>query len=161
MKKLLIFAMVITLSLLGACSETESGNGAHDHDHERLPNGDIQEETSSIEELPFFLDKHNQDMKNIYLIAANHQELLESIPCYCGCSISANHRDNYDCFVHENRKDGSIVWDDHGTKCQVCLNIAAESAIMYSEGKTIKEIRSYIDEKYKEGYAEPTKTPEV
>jgi Protein of unknown function with PCYCGC motif len=34
-----------------------------------------------------------------------------------------------------------------------------KSIKMKQEGKSIKEIRHYIDEKYKEGYAKPTKTP--
>lgn len=37
--------------------------------------------------------------------------------------------------------------------------IAAKSIKMKQEGKSIKEIRRYIDKKYKEGYAKPTKTP--
>lgn len=63
------------------------------------------------------------------------------------------------CFVKKINEDGSVVWDDHGTRCGVCLEIAAESMKMKQEGKSIKEIRNYIDEKYKEGYAKPTKTP--
>ncbi|MEN2767520.1 PCYCGC motif-containing (lipo)protein [Ornithinibacillus xuwenensis] len=160
MKKKFVMLIIVALTILGACSHNETEEGGHTA-HERLPNGDIQEATSSTNELPTFLDEHNQDMKNIYLVAAKHQELLEHIPCYCGCSLSANHKDNYDCFIHENRKDGSIVWDNHGTKCQVCVDIAAESAILYNQGKSIKDIREYIDEKYKEGFAEPTPTPGV
>ncbi|OYD55997.1 hypothetical protein CGZ90_19920, partial [Fictibacillus aquaticus] len=71
------------------------------------------------------------------------------------------HKNNYDCFVFENKKSGAIVWDDHGTKCGVCLEIAAKSVLDYSKGKSIKEIRNTIDETYKQGYAKPTPTPEM
>lgn len=43
--------------------------------------------------------------------------------------------------------------------CGVCLETAAESIIQYKDGKCLKEIRQYIDEKYKEGYSKPTPTP--
>lgn len=43
--------------------------------------------------------------------------------------------------------------------CGVCLETAAESIIQYKDGKCLKEIRQYIDEKYKEGYSKPIPTP--
>ncbi|MDQ8739121.1 PCYCGC motif-containing (lipo)protein [Paenibacillus sp. LHD-38] len=63
------------------------------------------------------------------------------------------------CFIKEVNKDGSIIWDDHGTRCGVYLEIAATAAKMKSESKSDKEIRNYIDVTYKEGYADPTDTP--
>ncbi|MNJ02500.1 hypothetical protein D3C73_1624720 [compost metagenome] len=63
------------------------------------------------------------------------------------------------CFVQEINPDGSVVWDDHGTRCGVCLNIAVESARMLKDGKSAKEIRDTIDQNYKTGYAKPTPTP--
>ncbi|UQD51001.1 hypothetical protein C0971_02335 [Bacillus methanolicus] len=51
-----------------------------------------------------------------------------------------------------------MFWDDHGTRCGVCLKTAAETITMKQKGKSIKEIRNYIDEKYKNGYAKPAKT---
>ena len=80
------------------------------------------------------------------------------MPCYCGCGDAAGHESNLNCFIAEVREDGSILWDDHGTRCQVCVDIAVESVKLYQDGKTIKEIRHIIDEKYKEGYAKPTPT---
>jgi hypothetical protein len=157
--KLFIISIIAIFFLaIAGCSSNEAKD---DHAQHVTKSGDIREETKSKDHLPAFLDEHNQAMKNLYKASAEHKDLLEQIPCYCGCSISANHRDNYDCFVHENKEDGSVVWDNHGTKCQVCLDIAAESINMYEDGVSIKEIRDYIDDKYKEGYPEPTPTPEV
>lgn len=119
----------------------------------------MREETNSIDVLPEFLNNKPKNVKNLYKIAAQNKELLESIPCYCGCGKSAGHKNNYDCFVYKNNKDGSVVWDDHGTKCDVCLKIADRSISKSKEGKTVKEIRKMIDKEYKEGYADPTPTP--
>ncbi|PTN32162.1 PCYCGC domain-containing protein, partial [Bacillus sp. Rc4] len=102
-----------------------------------------------------------EDMQNLYKAAAMNKELLENIPCYCGCGESVGHKSNYDCFVYKYKKDNSIVWDDHGTNCNVCLEIAAKSISKFKEGKSSNEVRKLIDEEYKEGYAKPTPTPQV
>lgn len=152
-----LFFILALLSLpLGACSTKKAEN------HSQQPQlGDMREETESTSVLPPFLDNKSDDMKLIYRAVSQHQHLLEQIPCYCGCGDSVEHKDNYDCFIYKNNEDGSLVWDDHATRCQACLDIAAESIVMYSEGKSIKDIRDHIDNQYKEGYAEPTPTPEV
>lgn len=156
---LIIFSVFF---LLTACSSNEKNHAEESKEDQHLnhaENGDLRELTASSQELPQFLKDKPEQMQLIYSAAEQHKELLEFIPCYCGCSESADHKDNYDCFVYENKQSGEIVWDDHGTRCGVCLDIAAESIIQYKDGKSMKEIRQYIDEKYKEGYAKPTPTP--
>ena len=119
------------------------------------------EETASNEVLPEFLKDKPEEVQSIYANAAQNKELLENIPYYCACGESTGDKNNYDCFIHENKRDGKVVWDDHGTKCGVCLEIAAQSVPDLESGKSIKQIRQSIDEKYKSGYAKPTPTPEV
>ncbi|WP_449536635.1 PCYCGC motif-containing (lipo)protein [Ferdinandcohnia sp. Marseille-Q9671] len=155
MKKLnFLLILVLVVGMVG-CSQNEDGHETHS---EKQQMGDIREETASIEGLPSFLDDKPEEMVTIYKAAAMHKDLLESIPCYCGCADSVGHRDNYDCFVYENDGD-AIVWDDHGTKCGVCLDIAATSVLEYQNGKSPSEIRASIDEAYKEGFPAPTPTP--
>ncbi|RDY72509.1 PCYCGC motif-containing (lipo)protein [Halobacillus sp. SY10] len=149
----LILTLLIGTVLAGCSSESE------EEAHIEHVNGDIREETASVKTLPSFMDEKPQEMHDIYMAAAQSKELLENIPCYCGCGDSVGHRDNYDCFVNKTNEDGSIVWDDHGTKCGVCMEIAAQSIIDYQDGKSIKEIREKIDSTYENGYAEPTPTP--
>ncbi|WP_429902800.1 PCYCGC motif-containing (lipo)protein [Geobacillus stearothermophilus] len=143
--------------LLSGCADGNSQEQSHSH-ITKTATGDIRETTKSIEHLPNFLSAFEEEMAVLYQQAAEHRELLENIPCYCGCGQSAGHKNNYDCFVYETKQDGSVVWDDHATKCGVCLEIAAESIAAYDQGKSIKDIRHMNDEKYKEGYAEPTPT---
>jgi hypothetical protein len=109
--------------------------------------------------LPSFLDDKPEDMRLVYQVAATATDIIEWMPCYCGCGESANHGSNMNCFIDEIREDGSVVWDDHSTRCQVCLDTAVDSVMMTQEGKSLKEIRTIIDETYKEGYAKPTDTP--
>lgn len=157
MRKSCVLSFMLLLVLVSACS-----NEANDNEHaNEVKNGDIRQTTSSAEELPDFLDDHSDDMKNLYSAVAKNSELLESIPCYCGCG-EMGHTSNYNCFINQHQDDGSVVWDDHAVKCQACLDIAVESVKAFNEGASIKEIRTMIDETYQDaGYPEPTPTPDV
>jgi hypothetical protein len=165
LKKLLsIFAL--SLLVLSACGEDkqvvekDQNEAQKEASHEKHghASGDIQEETASADVLPSFLDNKSEDIRLVYQIAGQSTEILEWIPCYCGCGESAGHKSNLNCFIQEKRKDGTIVWDDHGTRCLTCLEIAVQSAKMHKDGMDLKEIRQTIDNTYKEGYAKPTPT---
>lgn len=179
MKKIIpLFVSVILL--LAACGNaakdehTEEEHANHEHagvsktaneaasetsaDHANHTSSDLQEITASADILPSFLDGQNEDIRLVYQVAGKATDILQWIPCYCGCGETVGHRSNLNCFIAETREDGSIVWDDHGTRCLVCLEIAVESVQMAQQGKSIKEIRNAIDSKYKEGYAAPTPT---
>lgn len=154
------------LIFVTACSSGEEQSKVDEINDDLAPvfdgKGDLQEVTSSKETLPSFLDEHSKEMKIIYRAVAENQELLEHIPCYCGCGRSVNHSHNYHCFIYENKEDGSVVWNDHATRCQVCLDIAADSIVEYKNGKTVAEVRELIEEKYDgQGYPEPTHTPKM
>ncbi|SIT88832.1 PCYCGC motif-containing (lipo)protein [Edaphobacillus lindanitolerans] len=178
MKKKLIYLLAAAGLVLSACGneaakeEPEQDAEAHaGHDHAApgdrevkegqtvLPNGDLQEATASADELPSFLDDKPEDMRLIYQAAGAATDILQWMPCYCGCGDSAGHKSNLNCFISEVKEDGSVVWDDHGTRCLTCLEIAVDSVKMAKDGKSLKEIRETIDETYKEGFAEPTPTP--
>lgn len=155
LKKFILTTILASTTLFVGCSQQN-----HTHENQmKMPHGDIREVTASVHELPSFLDEKQEQIITIYQHAAQHEQLLRSIPCYCGCNESANHRDNFECFVNEIKESGEVVWDDHGTKCNVCLEIAANSIVQYKEGKSIKEIRTEIDKRYETGYAKPTPTP--
>ncbi|GEL05761.1 PCYCGC domain-containing protein [Rummeliibacillus sp. G93] len=142
-----------------ATQSEKTEHTAHQGGQHELPNGDLQEETASSDILPSFLDKQSEDLKLVYQAAGKATEVLKWMPCYCGCAESANHESNLNCFIKEVKKDGSIVWDDHGTRCIVCVEIAIKSIKQAQEGVPLKDIRKKIDEDYKEGYSKPTKTP--
>ncbi|WP_425262706.1 PCYCGC motif-containing (lipo)protein [Paenibacillus thermotolerans] len=139
--------------VLAACT------GAGNESHEGHTHGDLQEETSSADVLPSFLDGKAEEIRLVYRLAGASTDLLQWIPCYCGCGESVGHRSNMNCFIKEAREDGTVVWDDHGTRCGVCLEIAAQSVKLKSEGKSDLEIRDFIDQTYGKGYAAPTPTP--
>lgn len=52
-----------------------------------------------------------------YTFATEHPEVLEQIPCYCGCGGEhAGHRFLRDCFIHD---DGT--YDNHASFCDICI----------------------------------------
>ncbi|WP_236561215.1 PCYCGC domain-containing protein [Pontibacillus sp. HMF3514] len=158
MSILLVGLLVMTIATSGCGQQEENTN----QDFSNSTIGDIREETKSASVLPSFLDEKPEQMSVIYEAVVNHKEVVEQMPCYCGCGESVNHKSNYDCFVYDDTKTGSVVWDDHATKCGVCLETAVESINKYNEGKSIKEIRNMIDETYNNGdFAKPTPTPPV
>jgi hypothetical protein len=147
----LIFLSIISV----ACSETHPQHSDAHH----APNGDLRETTSSVDILPTFLDDQQSVIRDAYLIAAQHPDVLDWIPCNCGCGMSAGHQSSKQCFIHQINDDGTIVWDDHGSRCDLCINIAVESVLLHKQGFSLKEIRNKIDTTYSKDYAPPTPTP--
>ena len=156
------WSFLLTASiLLGACNSEEAKPAqeeSQEHAGHAHANGDIQEETQGADALPAFLDQQTDMVRAAYQIAGHAPEVLEWMPCYCGCGESAGHESNLNCFIQEIKDDGTIVWDDHGTRCNVCIEIAVGSVKMYKEGKSLKEVRQTIDDAYKDGYTQPTDT---
>lgn len=150
---------LLVAALVSGCASQDKAQGDHAAHQQHAPNGDLQEMTASVDQLPSFLDNQDPQIVAAYKVAAANRELLKVIPCYCGCGESAYHQHNGNCFIKEEKEDGSIVWDDHGTRCGVCMEIAVVSAKMKLDGKTDKEIRTFIDDTYKDGYGKPTPTP--
>jgi hypothetical protein len=152
----ILLSLAVVVSACGAQKEASH----QDHSaHQEYSTGDIQEKTASAHILPSFLKGQPDQIRLVYEASGKATEILKWMPCYCGCGESAGHKSNMNCFIKEVNPDGSVVWDDHGTRCGVCLQIAVQSIKMKQEGKSLKEIRTYIDKTYEKGYANPTDTP--
>lgn len=153
-----LFAVAALVFVAAACGKSGGGNSEPHAEH--AANGDLRETTASAQQLPSFLSEQRKEIQLAYQVAGTLSDTLQWIPCYCGCGESAGHKSNLNCFIHEIREDGTVVWDDHGTRCITCLNIALQSAELSKQGKSHYEIRQYIDAQYgKGGFAKPTDTP--
>lgn len=50
----------------------------------------------------------------VYEFAARHPEVLQYVPCYCGCERNG-HTGNESCFVKSRTASGQVTaWDSHG-----------------------------------------------
>jgi len=82
-----------------------------------------------------------------YQFAVANPDLLQQIPCYCGCG-AMGHTSNYACYVNAVDANGAITFDFHSLGCSICVDITQDVMRLAREGKQTPEIRAYIDETY-------------
>ena len=93
-----------------------------------------------------------------YEFAARHPEVLQYMPCYCGCE-RGGHGANHDCFVRSRDANGKVTWDSHGYGCAICIDVAYSAMQMFNSGASVTQIRAAIDQKYGSRYPTATPTP--
>jgi hypothetical protein len=111
----------------------------------------ISSGTSTWQIPPYVSD----EMREIYEWANTTigKQLLEQVPCYCGCKFEG-HLHTRHCFW---RDDGRF--DKHGLTCSVCFDTAVKTKEMYEQGSDICEIRKTIDKFYEPNKHLGTETP--
>jgi uncharacterized protein with PCYCGC motif len=72
-----------------------------------------------------------------YQVAKDIPEVLEQLPCFCGCMTSFGHKNNLFCFK-----------DQHGSGCSICQDIALDAKKMHDQGMRIAQIQDNIKAKY-------------
>lgn len=85
------------------------------------------------------------DVRDAYEFAFARPDVLRYLPCYCGCGLNGGHASNLDCFVAGVRPDGSVQFDDHGSGCLICDEIARDAKRLVAGGKSLRDIRAYVD----------------
>jgi len=94
-----------------------------------------------------------------YEFAARHPEVLDYVPCFCGCE-RGGHQGNHDCFVAGRDAEGNVTnWEAHGMGCQICIDVAYDALQMFNTGASVVDIRNAIDRKYENSFATKTPTP--
>lgn len=115
--------------------------------------GNSAQETSSqmnmasMADMPDEVQAAPQSVQESYRFAAANAELLSQIPCYCGCG-AMGHTSNYSCYVSGENEDGSLSFDAHALGCSICVDITQDTMRLVRDGKSVAEIRSYIDQTY-------------
>ena len=98
-------------------------------------------------------------LAEVYEFAARHPEVLQYVPCYCGCE-GVGHQANHDCFVKSRAADGAVTqWDSHGMGCTICLGVGRKAMNMFKSGMSVPAIRAAIDKEYGSHYPTHTPTP--
>ena len=72
-----------------------------------------------------------------YQVAKDIPEVLEQLPCFCGCVNNFGHKNNLFCFK-----------DRHGSGCEICEDIALDARKMHDQGLSITQIQDNIKTKY-------------
>ena len=98
-------------------------------------------------------------VQQAYEFAARHPEVLQYVPCYCGCE-QHGHTANHSCFVKSRAADGRVTeWDSHGIGCSVCLQVSLDAMALFNQGHKPRAIRDAIDKKYASNFPSSTPTP--
>lgn len=85
---------------------------------------------------------NNPELKEAYIFAIENPDILEQIPCFCGCE-GIGHESNKKCYYSD---DGTL--SEHATSCGGCVGTTLDVKIMIEQGRDIDSIKKYIDEKY-------------
>ncbi len=98
-------------------------------------------------------------VQQVYEFAARHPEVLQYVPCYCGCERQG-HSANHSCFIRSRAADGRVTaFDSHGMGCAVCIDVARDAMTLFNSGSTPGAIRAAIDKKYASHFPSSTPTP--
>ena len=150
--RVIVNALVITVFITGglfvvlSCFSGES---------ESLPSETLTSiNVTPPREFPSYVYNSDQVLQ-AYEAAVRMPEVLQIIPCYCGCGEAHGHQNLKDCFF---KADGSF--NDHGAFCEICDMEVADIAQWRAEGYSLEQIRGLIDEKYPR-YGEPTDTAPI
>jgi len=94
-----------------------------------------------------------------YEFAARHPEVLNYMPCFCGCE-RGGHGSNHDCYIGKRDANGNVTeWDSHAIGCEVCIDVAEVAMQMHNSGASVTAIRDAIDKRYAGGAHGHTPTP--
>ncbi len=105
MKKFMIFiASCMLLFGLSACNSSEK-----ESEQSSQSSGEIVAEYNleTKEFSPMMTQYGSKESLEAYAFAAEHPEVLDHMPCYCGCFETDGHTNNTACFI--DSVDGNIA----------------------------------------------------
>jgi hypothetical protein len=104
-------------------------------------------EMAPLANMPADVQSAPVSVQQAYQFAAAHPDIMTQIPCYCGCG-AMGHTSNYDCYISGKNSDGSLLFDSHALGCSICVDITQDTMRLMQQGKSVPEIRGYIDSAY-------------
>jgi hypothetical protein len=162
-KKLLAVAAALLVASLAVTAGVDAGQ--HAHGAAAVPARNVtpmKPHTGPLPPLPrvsFEPPRPMAVVHQVYEFAARHPEVLQYVPCYCGCE-RVGHSGNHDCFVKSRAANGRVTeFDSHGVGCTICIDVARDAMVMFNSGAKPAAIRAAIDKKYGGRFPSATPTP--
>ena len=125
-------AVLLLFFLLTGCSQGGEEQGVKLYPDNQLPE-DVQAASQAVQEA--------------YQFAAANPDIMQNIPCYCGCG-SMGHTSNYSCYISSVDEAGNITFDNHALGCSICVDITQDAMRMTAEGSSVDEIKAFVDTTY-------------
>ncbi|HHY73939.1 MAG TPA: hypothetical protein GX497_12135 [Bacillus bacterium] len=105
MKKLLyVVVSCILLFTLSACNSSKKEGEERAQDSENMK---MEYNIKTKEWSPLMMQYGKEHTLEAYAFAAEHSEVLDYMPCYCGCYETDGHTNNTACFI--DSIDGDIA----------------------------------------------------
>jgi hypothetical protein len=130
---ILILLPVMTIGI-SACSRAKASDS-----------GELK--MGSMEGMPAEVKAAPETVRQVYQFALANPDVMQNIPCYCGCG-AMGHTSNYSCYISGQDASGKVTFDSHALGCSICVDITQDAMRLLKEGKTVPEIKSYIDQTY-------------
>jgi hypothetical protein len=100
---------------------------------------------TGLAETAVFPSYVTSNVRDAYEFALAHPEVLSYMPCYCGCGLSVGHDSNLGCYIEGVVGSQTVRFTDHARYCDICLEIARDAERLLGQGKSLSEIRDYVD----------------
>jgi hypothetical protein len=120
-----------------------------------MPTAD--EVTATWKARPDYVKALPVEGQGAYAFALARPDVLQWLPCYCGCA-GMGHRSNLDCFFQRREVKGTYQYEEHASFCGVCVKTANLADGLLREGKTMVQIRAAVDATFGGGAAPGTDT---
>jgi len=92
--------------------------------------------------------KTNQRTESAYAYAMRSWNVIQWMPCYCGCD-AMGHGSNLDCYFKPMTRGSSrLTFEEHASFCDICVDITLTARKLAGEGKSLREIRQAVDRTY-------------
>ncbi len=121
-----------------------------------MPTAD--EVSSTWKARPGYVKELSAEWQEAYAFALARPDVLQWLPCYCGCE-GMGHRSNLDCFFQRREVKGTYTYEEHASFCDICVKTANMASQMLQQGKTMVQVRAAVDSTYGGGAAPGTDTP--
>lgn len=133
-RKFLLFSLIVVILVasLSGCSTAQQSAHLNMAPMDKIP-ADVQVAPVSVQQA--------------YQFAVANPEVLQKIPCFCGCG-KMGHTSNYSCYVQSVDEKSNIVFDNHAMGCSLCVDITLDTMRLMQQGKSQQEIRTYVDATY-------------
>jgi hypothetical protein len=109
-----------------------------------VPTG--QEAAAMWDARPAFVSDAPHRTQTAYAFAISRPDVVRWLPCYCG-SGAMGHLSNLDCFIKPT-EGFPVVYEEHGSYCDVCVDIAHMAQDMLNRGKSLIQIRAAVDSEF-------------
>ena len=89
----------------------------------------------------------NAQTEEAYAYALQHPQIVQWMPCYCGCE-GMGHGSNLDCYYKHGQPGDRAVFEEHASFCDICVRITLKTKQLNAQGKSLHEIRQIIDQTF-------------